>query len=35
VEIPPDGRVTLVSGGVRLTAPPPAPGGSGGKDRKS
>jgi len=31
VETPPDGRVTLVSGGVRLTAPPrPAGGGSGG-----
>ena len=28
VEIPVDGRVTLVSGGVRLTAPPPSPGGS-------
>ena len=35
VEIPPDGRVTLVQGGVRLTAPPPAPGGSHGKDGKA
>ena len=35
VEIPPDGRVTLVSGGVRLTAPPPAPGGSPSKDGKA
>ena len=29
VEIPPDGRVTLVSGGVRLTAPPRAAGSGG------
>jgi hypothetical protein len=35
VEIPPDGRVTLVQGGVRLTAPPPAPGGPRGKDGKA
>jgi len=31
VEIPVDGRVTLVPGGVRLTAPPPSPGGSPGR----
>jgi hypothetical protein len=34
IEIPPDGRVTLVQGGVRLSAPPPSPGGPRGKDGK-
>lgn len=35
IEIPPDGRVTLVPGGVRLSAPPPAPGGPRGKEWKA
>lgn len=34
VEIPPDGRVALVPGGVLLTAPPRSPGGSHGTGGK-